>query len=188
MLVLTNQNMPTQGVWSTETQNVIQRSCRRCFADCPQFAGYDEERDQEVEHVQFEGYDADLEGTCYGSSIPVSKAADPRGEVLLAYQMNGECVFGWVPPVRVAYSGCGCACNGLNGRELLIHCAWAQSSNTPLPLKRPALAGYISHLGLACTSSVCTSCEVLLRHEGQGCLTFRAASFTGTCHWITGTQ
>jgi len=45
-----------------------------------------------VQHIQFEGYDADLEGTCYGASIPVTKAADPRGEVLLAYQMNGECV------------------------------------------------------------------------------------------------
>ena len=58
----------------------------------PQFAGYDEEQDREVQHIQFEGYDADLEGTCYGASIPVTKAADPRGEVLLAYQMNGECV------------------------------------------------------------------------------------------------
>ncbi len=45
-----------------------------------------------MQHIQFEGYDADLEGTCYGASIPVTKAADPRGEVLLAYQMNGECV------------------------------------------------------------------------------------------------
>ena len=49
-----------------------------------------------MQHIQFEGYDADLEGTCYGASIPVTKAADPRGEVLLAYQMNGECVLcGW---------------------------------------------------------------------------------------------
>ena len=56
-----------------------------------QYAGYDEERNDEVLHVQFEGYDADTEGTCYGASIPVERAADPRGEVLLAFEMNGEC-------------------------------------------------------------------------------------------------
>ena len=44
-----------------------------------------------MHHVQFEGYDQDSEGTCYGASIPVERAADPRGEVLLAFEMNGEC-------------------------------------------------------------------------------------------------
>lgn len=42
-----------------------------------------------VEHIQFEGLDRDLT-TCYGSSIPADKAVDPRGDVLLAFEMNGE--------------------------------------------------------------------------------------------------
>lgn len=56
-----------------------------------QYAGFDEDEEVDVHHVQFEGYDADTEGTCYGASIPVERAADPRGEVLLAFEMNGEC-------------------------------------------------------------------------------------------------
>lgn len=35
------------------------------------------------------GLDRDLT-TCYGASIPVSKAVDPNGDVLLAFEMNGE--------------------------------------------------------------------------------------------------
>lgn len=53
-------------------------------------AGYptpDLSKDQfpgDVEHVQFDG----AEG--YGASIPATKAFDPRGDVILAYEMNGE--------------------------------------------------------------------------------------------------
>ena len=38
----------------------------------------------DVEHVQFKG----AEG--YGASIPAEKVFDPRGDVILAYEMNGE--------------------------------------------------------------------------------------------------
>lgn len=38
----------------------------------------------EVQHAQFVGAEA------YGASIPLSKAIDPRGDVILACQMNGE--------------------------------------------------------------------------------------------------
>ncbi|XP_030229855.1 sulfite oxidase, mitochondrial [Gadus morhua] len=41
-------------------------------------------------HVQFEGLDADASGTTYGASIPLNKALSEEGDVLLAYQMNGE--------------------------------------------------------------------------------------------------
>lgn len=41
-------------------------------------------------HVQFEGYDLDPSGTPYGASIPITKAMDPRGDVILAYEMNGK--------------------------------------------------------------------------------------------------
>ncbi len=42
-------------------------------------------------HCQFEGLDQDaLTGTVYGSSIPLDKAWDTRGDVLLAFQMNDE--------------------------------------------------------------------------------------------------
>ncbi|CAH1399408.1 unnamed protein product [Nezara viridula] len=44
----------------------------------------------EGKHVQFEGLDYDPSGSYYGSSIPLYKALDKRGDVLLAYEMNGQ--------------------------------------------------------------------------------------------------
>ncbi|KAJ8412130.1 hypothetical protein AAFF_G00143970 [Aldrovandia affinis] len=43
-----------------------------------------------VRHVQFEGLDKDVAGTTYGASIPLRKAVSEEGDVLLAYEMNGE--------------------------------------------------------------------------------------------------
>ncbi|KAI5741315.1 hypothetical protein M8J76_012407 [Diaphorina citri] len=42
----------------------------------------------DVQH--FEGLDMDLARTPYAASIPATKALDPRGDVILAYEMNGE--------------------------------------------------------------------------------------------------
>ncbi|XP_068153381.1 sulfite oxidase, mitochondrial [Drosophila tropicalis] len=44
----------------------------------------------EKNHVIFEGADLDPTSHPYGASIPLSKALDPRGDVLLAYEMNDE--------------------------------------------------------------------------------------------------
>lgn len=41
-------------------------------------------------HVILEGYDTDPTSTPYAASIPLSKAMDPRGDVILAYEMNGK--------------------------------------------------------------------------------------------------
>lgn len=38
---------------------------------------------------QFEGLDEDPTSTKYSASITLSKAMDPRGDVILAYEMNG---------------------------------------------------------------------------------------------------
>ncbi|KAF7405175.1 hypothetical protein HZH66_004081 [Vespula vulgaris] len=46
--------------------------------------------EEDYDHVQFEGHDVDPSGTPYGASIPISKAMDPRADVLLAYEMNGQ--------------------------------------------------------------------------------------------------
>ncbi|XP_029660614.1 probable sulfite oxidase, mitochondrial isoform X1 [Formica exsecta] len=46
--------------------------------------------EDEFDHVQFEGYDLDPSGMPYGTSIPIDKAMDPRGDVILAYEMNGK--------------------------------------------------------------------------------------------------
>ncbi|XP_076241641.1 sulfite oxidase [Calliopsis andreniformis] len=46
--------------------------------------------EENYNHVQFEGYDLDPSGTPYGASIPISKAMDPRADVILAYEMNGQ--------------------------------------------------------------------------------------------------
>lgn len=43
-----------------------------------------------VEHIQFEGLDTDAANVPYGASIPIEKAMDPKGDVILAYEMNGE--------------------------------------------------------------------------------------------------
>ncbi|ORZ16674.1 Oxidoreductase, molybdopterin-binding domain-containing protein [Lobosporangium transversale] len=41
-------------------------------------------------HVSFEADDHVKEDVCYGSSIPLRKAMDPLGDVILAYEMNGK--------------------------------------------------------------------------------------------------
>ena len=40
--------------------------------------------------LQFEGLDTDVSNVPYGASIPFEKAFDPKGDVILAYEMNGE--------------------------------------------------------------------------------------------------
>jgi sulfite oxidase len=43
-----------------------------------------------IQHVQLEGYDHDETGYTFGGSFPIEKAVDGLGEVILAYEMNGE--------------------------------------------------------------------------------------------------
>jgi sulfite oxidase len=45
---------------------------------------------KDIQHVQFEGYDTDETGMCYGGSIPIDKAVDPLGDALIAFEMNGD--------------------------------------------------------------------------------------------------
>jgi sulfite oxidase len=62
--------------------------------DVLQYAGLDLdkcENDPKIRHVQFEGLDKDKHSNShYGASIPIEKAIDMHGDVLLAFQMNGE--------------------------------------------------------------------------------------------------
>uniref|UniRef100_A0A4W6F3D2 sulfite oxidase n=1 Tax=Lates calcarifer TaxID=8187 RepID=A0A4W6F3D2_LATCA len=53
-------------------------------------AGYGPDVAKWARHVQFEGLDKDVTGTTYGASIPLNKAVSEEGDVLLAYEMNGE--------------------------------------------------------------------------------------------------
>lgn len=46
--------------------------------------------DPRIEHVVMEGMDVDPTGTPYGASVPAHKALNPMGDVLLAYEMNGQ--------------------------------------------------------------------------------------------------
>ncbi|XP_054641840.1 sulfite oxidase, mitochondrial [Dunckerocampus dactyliophorus] len=74
--------------------------------DVLQAAGYSPDVAQWARHVQFEGLDKDLTGTTYGASIPLNKAVSEEGDVLLAYEMNGEALpadHGF--PVRVVVPG-----------------------------------------------------------------------------------
>jgi sulfite oxidase len=36
------------------------------------------------------GLDKDITNQNYGASIPLAKALDPRGDVILAFEMNGQ--------------------------------------------------------------------------------------------------
>ena len=58
--------------------------------DVLRYAGFDEDNSDGVAHVQFEGLDSDISGTCYGASIPIDKAMGSHGDVLLAFSMNGR--------------------------------------------------------------------------------------------------
>lgn len=46
--------------------------------------------DPNVAHIHFYGHDKDESGTPYAASIPVSKALSEAGDVLLAWEMNGQ--------------------------------------------------------------------------------------------------
>jgi sulfite oxidase len=46
--------------------------------------------DPSVAHVHFYGRDVDESGTAYAASIPISKALAEAGDVLLAWEMNGQ--------------------------------------------------------------------------------------------------
>ncbi|XP_048028630.1 LOW QUALITY PROTEIN: sulfite oxidase, mitochondrial [Megalobrama amblycephala] len=68
--------------------------------------GFGPEVAAKAQHVQFEGLDKDVTGTAYGASIPLNKAVSEEGDVLLAYEMNGEDLppdHGY--PVRVVVPG-----------------------------------------------------------------------------------
>ena len=58
--------------------------------DVLKYTGLKEDDCHGVKHVQFEGLDKDVSGSCYGASIPMQTAMNPGGDVLLAYKMNGE--------------------------------------------------------------------------------------------------
>lgn len=62
-------------------------------------AGFSMEECQQARHVIFEGLDVEPDNSLFGGSITIEKATDPRGDVLLAYEMNGEplprCNFNW---------------------------------------------------------------------------------------------
>lgn len=47
-----------------------------------------EKTPDDIKHVQFQGYDTDETGLCYGGSIPIDKAVDGLGDALFAFEMN----------------------------------------------------------------------------------------------------
>jgi sulfite oxidase len=46
--------------------------------------------DASVAHIHFYGHDTDESGTAYAASIPISKAMSEAGDVVLAWEMNGQ--------------------------------------------------------------------------------------------------
>ncbi|KAG9412523.1 hypothetical protein AC1031_015436 [Aphanomyces cochlioides] len=71
-----------------------EQHCRPFPTACPTCDNLPLDRDcpsceTTIEHCHLEGLDRDATGQCYGASIPISTALDPRKDVLLAYSMNG---------------------------------------------------------------------------------------------------
>jgi len=61
---------------------------------------------EKIRHVIFEAYDEGADGSPYGASIPIEKGFNPFGDVLLAYEMNGQTLprdHGY--PIRVVVPG-----------------------------------------------------------------------------------
>ncbi|XP_044757675.1 sulfite oxidase, mitochondrial-like isoform X2 [Coccinella septempunctata] len=52
-------------------------------------AGLTEKDETTYNHVQFDGMDTDFRGDFFSMSIPLWKAVDKRGDVIIAYEMNG---------------------------------------------------------------------------------------------------
>jgi len=59
------------------------------LSDVLKEAGFSMEECQQARHVIFEGLDIEPDNSQFGGSITIEKATDPRGDVLLAYEMNG---------------------------------------------------------------------------------------------------
>jgi len=76
------------------------------LTDVLKLAGFDEDKTTNAQHVIFEGLDHGPDMEHFNASIPIEKANDPRGDVILAYQMNGEDIsrdHGY--PIRVIVPG-----------------------------------------------------------------------------------
>jgi len=75
------------GFWDTGAISNANWSGAR-LRDILIYAGVDP-NDPRIEHIQMVGLDKDFEKS-YGASIPIEDAMDPRRDVLVAYEMNGE--------------------------------------------------------------------------------------------------
>lgn len=53
-------------------------------------AGFSLDSCPQARHIVMEGLDIEPDNSQFGGSITIEKATDPRGDVLLAYEMNGE--------------------------------------------------------------------------------------------------
>jgi sulfite oxidase len=98
-----NPVKPVKGLaWGAAAISTAEWSGVR-LRDVLQHCGLSAEQSGAVAHVQFEGADCDPNtGTRYGASIPLSKAMDARGDVLLAFEMNGKPLPGTYTTTRPA--------------------------------------------------------------------------------------
>ena len=83
----THRKIYGAGSGFTAISNATWTGVRLC--DVLSYVGLKEEQTAAA-HVEFLGWDTDISGEPYGASIPLEKATDPRGDVLLAFEMNGQ--------------------------------------------------------------------------------------------------
>ncbi|XP_057377308.1 sulfite oxidase-like [Daphnia carinata] len=85
-----NRVKPTKGLeWGQGAiGNAVWKGAR--LRDVLLAVGVTDSDENENWHVRFDGLDTDPTSAPYAISIPLTKAMDPRGDVILAYEMNGE--------------------------------------------------------------------------------------------------
>lgn len=147
-------------------------------------------KSDEKRHVIFEGIDLDVTGKSYAASIPLSKAMDERGDVILAYEMNEKTLnrdHGY--PIRVIVPGVVGARNVkwlgrivISDEESDSH--WQQNDykgfspstdwDTVDFTKSPAIQN------MPVTSSICTPKQGdKMEVDEQGCVTVKGYAWSG---------
>ncbi|KAM8720180.1 hypothetical protein ACLKA7_006256 [Drosophila subpalustris] len=141
-------------------------------------------------HVLFEGADLDPTSHPYGASIPLSKALDPRGDVLLAYEMNNQPLsrdHGY--PIRVIVPGTVGARNVKWLTRIIVadhesDSHWQQNDykgfSPSTDWDTVDFSKSLAIQSMPVTSAICTPMpEERVKIDDKGCITARGYAWSG---------
>ena len=87
---------------------------------------------QQARHVIFEGLDVEPDNSLFGGSITIEKATDPRGDVLLAYEMNGEPLPRCISTSWILNNTLSCQGPRVSGARSCSWCGWSEKCEMAL--------------------------------------------------------